>query len=65
LVAAMGGPGAVRTAADLAPLLLGRRATAEERAAVEAHAPGGLDAGPARFAEGVGLLLASPAFQRC
>ena len=65
LVAAMGGPGAVRSAADLAPLLLGRRATADERAAVEAHAPGGRDADPVRFAEGVGLLLASPAFQGC
>jgi len=54
-----------RTAADLAPLLLGRRATAEERAAVERHAPGGIDADPVRFAEGVGLILASPAFQRC
>jgi uncharacterized protein (DUF1800 family) len=63
LVAAAGGADAVRSPADLAPLLLGRRATAAERAAVEGHAGTGADRG--RFAEGVGLLLASTAFQRC
>ena len=51
--------------ADLAPLLLGRRATAGERAAVEGHARGPFAAGRERFAEGVGLLLASPGFQAC
>jgi uncharacterized protein (DUF1800 family) len=65
IVRAAGGAASVRTAADLAPLLLGRRATGPERAAVERHAPGGIDADPVRFAEGVGLLLASPSFQRC
>jgi uncharacterized protein (DUF1800 family) len=65
LVAAAGGETAVRSPADLAPLLLGRRATAAERAAVEGHAPGPLAASRERFADGVGLLLASPAFQRC
>ncbi len=61
LVAACGGGTAVRSPADLAPLLLGRVATAEERTAVEAHA--GAGSGGESFAEGVGLLLASPAFQ--
>jgi uncharacterized protein (DUF1800 family) len=61
LVAACGGDATVRSPADLAPLLLGRAATAEERAAVEGHA--GPGSGGGRFAEGVGLLLASPAFQ--
>jgi uncharacterized protein (DUF1800 family) len=65
LVAAAGGESAVRSPADLAPLLLGRRATAAERAAVEGHAPGPVSAGRDRFAEGVGLLLASPGFQGC
>ena len=65
LVAACGGEGAVRSPADLAPLLLGRRATAAERAAVEGHAARGFSAERDRFAEGVGLLLASPAFQVC
>lgn len=63
LVAAAGGEGTVKGAADLAPLLLGRVATDRERAAVEAHAPPG--SSPDRFAEGVGLLLAGPGFQRC
>lgn len=51
--------------ADLAPLFLGRRATAAERAAIEGHARGAFAAGRDRFAEGVGLLLASPGFQAC
>jgi len=65
LAEACGGAGTVRSPADLAPLLLGRRATAPERAAVEKHSPQGFGAGTNRFAEGLGLLLASPAFQRC
>jgi uncharacterized protein (DUF1800 family) len=65
IVAAAGGERAVRSPADLAPLFLGRRATSAERAAVEGHARGPLSADRARFAEGVGLLLASPAFQAC
>ncbi|MCK6480639.1 MAG: DUF1800 domain-containing protein [Planctomycetes bacterium] len=65
LVRAAGGEGAVRSPADLAPLLLGRRARAAERAAVEGHARGPLSSGRDRFAEGVGLLLASPGFQAC
>jgi uncharacterized protein (DUF1800 family) len=63
LVAACGGSPAVRTPADLAPLLLGRSATAAERAAVDGHAARGPAGDRDRFAEGVGLLLASPAFQ--
>ena len=65
IVAACGGGATVGSAADLTPLFLGRKATAAERTAVEGHAPGGLPADRERFAEGVGLLLASPAFQRC
>ena len=65
LVAAAGGEAAVRSPADLAPLLFGRKATAAERRAVEGHAPPGTGSGADRFAEGVGILLASPAFQRC
>jgi uncharacterized protein (DUF1800 family) len=61
LVAATG----ARSPADLAPLLLGRTATAAERAAIEGHARAPFAAGRDRFAEGVGLLLASPGFQRC
>ncbi len=61
LVAATG----ARSPADLAPLLLGRRATAAERSAIEGHAAGPFAAGKDRFAEGVGLLLASPGFQAC
>jgi hypothetical protein len=64
LVRATGGKGVILCAADLAPLLLGRRATEAERRAVLSHAPGGPEDEPHRFAEGLGLLLASPGFQR-
>jgi hypothetical protein len=49
--------------ADLAPHFLGRAATRDERAAVDAYAarPGGARA--ARRREAVALLLAAPAFQ--
>lgn len=47
--------------ADLAPLLYGRAATTDERAAVDAYAPAG--AAPERRGEGLALLLAGPAFQ--
>jgi uncharacterized protein (DUF1800 family) len=65
LVDAAGGEASVKSPADLAPLFLGRTATAAERSAIGGHARGPLSAGRDRFAEGVGLLLASPAFQRC
>lgn len=54
---------ATASAAELAPLLYGRAATAEERAAIDAFAarPGG-DAAMRR-AESVALLLCAPAFQ--
>jgi uncharacterized protein (DUF1800 family) len=65
IVGAAGGGAAVGSPADLAPLLLGRTATAAERSAVEGHAATPFAADRDRFAEGVGLLLASPAFQVC
>lgn len=47
--------------ADLAPLVYGRSATAEERATIDAYAPVG--SAKERRAEGLALLLAGPAFQ--
>jgi len=53
--------------ADLSPLLYGRVATAEERAAVDAYVarPGAAGMESDRRAEGVALLLCAPAFQVC
>lgn len=49
--------------ADFAPLLFGRRATGEERAAVEGYVDGARRVTDARWREGLALLLCSPAFQ--
>jgi uncharacterized protein (DUF1800 family) len=52
--------------ADLAPLLFGRVATPEERAAIDAYAAGVSGGARAdRRAESVALLLCAPAFQVC
>jgi uncharacterized protein (DUF1800 family) len=51
------------SAADLAPLFLGRRATDAERVAIDAYAARSVGARDARRREAAALLLASPAFQ--